>query len=139
MTPTRFAPLQWLALILLPIALLYLLAPVLMPFLAATILAYICQPMVARLSAGKLSRTVATLLVMAGLLALFVLLALILLPLLRSEIDLLLLRLPDLLEALQTRLLPFLQQQLGQEVSWDVAMLKDLLREHFQTAGSVAG
>lgn len=139
MTPSRCAVLQWSLWLGLPALLLYLLSPVLMPFLAAAILAYICHPLVTRLAAGKVSRTAATLAVMAGLLMLFVLLVLILLPMLRSEADLLLARLPDLLDAMQARLFPLLQQQLGAEMQWDAATFRELLREHMQEAGSVAG
>jgi predicted PurR-regulated permease PerM len=139
MNSTRFSTLQWLALALIPAVLLYLLAPVLFPFMAAAVLAYICQPLVARLSAKKLSRTLATLLVMLGMLGAFVLMVLILLPLLRTELDLLLARLPHLLATLQARLLPFLQQQVAAEAQWNMATLKDLLSEHFQAAGGVAG
>lgn len=138
MTPTRFPALQWAILLALPVVLLYLLAPVLMPFLAAAILAYICQPLVARLCSHKVSRTVATLLVMGAGLAVAVLLVLILLPLLDSEFELLLARLPDLIELVQTRLFPWVQQQMalgGQ----DMPDLKALLREHLKEAGSVAG
>lgn len=135
MTPTRLSPLLWVVLPLLPIVLLYLLAPVLMPFMAAIILAYICQPLVVRLAVGRVSRTSATLLVMGALLAVFVLLVLILLPLLRSEAELMLERLPDFLENMQARLLPLLPA----DMHWDVSTIKELLRDHAQEAGSVAG
>ncbi len=138
MTPTRFPVLQWFAILLIPVGLLYLLAPVLFPFIAAGVLAYICQPLVAHLSAKKMSRTLATLLVMLGMLAIFVLMVLILMPLLRSELDLLWTRLPSLLESVQARLLPFLQQGMP-EAQWDAETLKNLLRDNFQVAGGVAG
>ncbi len=139
MTSTRFPVLQWFAIFFIPVGLLYLLAPVLFPFVAAAILAYICQPLVTRLSAKNMSRTVATLLVMLGMLAIFVLMVLILMPLLRNELDLLWLRLPSLLESVQVRLLPFLQQGEMPAVKWDVATLTNLLRDNFQVAGGVAG
>ncbi|MEI7843365.1 MAG: AI-2E family transporter [Gallionellaceae bacterium] len=138
MTSTRFPVLQWFAILLMPVGLLYLLAPVLFPFVAAAVLAYICQPLVSRLSTKNRSRTLATLMVMLGMLAIFVLMVLILMPLLRNELDLLWLRLPSLLESVQARLLPFLQQSMP-EAKWDMATLKNVLSENSQVAGGVAG
>lgn len=137
MTQTRFAALQGLAILLLLTVLLYWLGPVLSPFLAAAIFAYICQPLVSRLSCKKMSRTTATLLVMGGLLILGGLLAMLLFPLLRSEIDALLLRLPDLIEVVRDKLFSA-QAQLGQGAQWGQDSWKSLLTGHLQDAGSVA-
>lgn len=134
---TRFAALQGVAILLLLAALLYWLEPVLSPFLAAAIFAYICQPLVSRLSAKKLSRTTATLLVMGGLLILGGLLAMLLFPLLRSELDVLLLRLPDLIEAVRNKLFSA-QEQIGPYPQWGQGSWKSLLGGHLQEAGSVA-
>jgi len=137
MTITRFAALQGIAILLLLTAFLYWLGPVLSPFLAAAIFAYISQPLVSRLSVKKCSRTTATLLVMGGLLILGVLLGMLLFPLLRSEIDLLLLKLPDLMEAVRTKLFSA-QEQMGQGSQWGEGSWKSVLSGHLQDAGSVA-
>ena len=124
--------------------LLYLLSPILTPFVVAGILAYICDPWVNRLCAWKLPlsrkihRTLATLLVMAALLGLLTLLVLLMLPLLVKEANLLLSRLPELLEAARLKLLPAIQQYFGITLQWDNAMLKNLLLSHWQSAGGVA-
>jgi predicted PurR-regulated permease PerM len=139
MTPERFAALYWLAAAAALAWLLYLLDPVLTPFLAAGILAYICQPLVARASAWRfLSRTSATVLVMASLFAALLTLLLILLPLLRYESGQLLTRLPELLDVARQRLLPLLEQHFGLVLQWDAATFKELLSEHWQNAGGVS-
>ncbi|CAG0940259.1 AI-2 transport protein TqsA [Gallionellaceae bacterium] len=138
MTFQRFAALQWIAIAAVLGWLVYLLSPILTPFVAAAILAYICDPWVDRLCAWKLPRTLATLLVMVTLLGAFVLLVLITLPLLQREINLLMTRLPELLDAARTKLLPYLQQHFGITLTWDNATLKDLLASHWQSAGGAA-
>lgn len=129
---------QWLAFAAVAGLLLYLLAPILTPFVAAGILAYICNPLVQRLCGWKVPRTLAVVLVMAGLLLLFVLLLLIMFPLLEKEISLFVARLPDWVEAARVRFLPLLQQWFGADLQWDSQEVKDMLRSHWQKAGGVA-
>ncbi|MDD5383564.1 MAG: AI-2E family transporter [Gallionella sp.] len=139
MTPSRFAAVQWLSFAVVAAALLYLLSPILTPFVAAGILAYICNPLVQRLSARKMPRTLAVVLVMGGLLLLSGLLLLIMLPLLEKEVSLFVTRVPDWIEAARVRLLPQLQQWFGVSLEWDSQALKNLLLSHWQSAGGVAG
>ena len=139
MTLSRFAAVQWLSFAVVAAVLLYLLSPILTPFVAAGILAYICNPLVQRLSAWKVPRTLAVVLVMGGLLLLSGLLLLIMLPLLEKEIGLFVTRLPDWIEVLRVRLLPQLQQWFGVSLAWDSQALKNLLLSHWQGAGGVAG
>lgn len=139
MTLSRFAAVQWLSVVAAAALLLYLFGPILTPFVAAAILAYICNPLVQRLCGWKLPRTLAVVLVMAGLLLLFVLLLLIMLPLLEKETGLFLARLPDWVEAVRVHLLPWLQQWFGAELQWDSAAVKSALLNHWQSAGGVAG
>lgn len=138
MTLSRFAAVQWLSVVVAAAVLLYLLGPILTPFVAAAILAYICNPLVRRLGRWKLGHTLAVTLVMAGLLLLFVLLLLIMLPLLEKETTLFLARLPDWIEALRVYLLPWLQQWFGAELQWDAAAIKQMLLSHWQSAGGAA-
>lgn len=140
MTTERFAALYWLVAAIALAWLLYLLDAVLTPFLAAGMLAYICQPLVARSSRWRfMSRTSATALVMLLLFVSLVTLLLILLPLLRYESGLLMAKLPELLDIARQRLLPLLQEHFGVTAQWDVATFKELLSEHWQTAGGVSG
>lgn len=138
MTISRFAAAQWLLLAGIAVLILYLLSPILTPFVAAAIFAYICNPLVQRLCALKVPRTLAVVLVMLALLLLSLGLLLIMLPLLEKEISLFAARLPALMEAARVRLLPQLQQWFGAELQWDSAALKDMLMSHWQSAGGAA-
>ncbi|HEY6094370.1 MAG TPA: AI-2E family transporter [Gallionellaceae bacterium] len=138
MTLERFVALQWLAIATVCGWLLYLLAPILTPFVAAAILAYICDPLVTRLGKFNVSRTLATLLVMLALLGMLVLLVLIMLPLLQKEATLFVSRLPELIDALRIKLLPWLQQQFGITLPGDAATLRELMFSHLQNAGGAA-
>ena len=138
MTLSRFAVLQWLSFLALAALLLYLLGPILTPFVAAGILAYICSPLVQRLCAWKMPRTLAVVLAMGGLLLLFCLLLLIMLPLLEKEIGRFVTRLPDWIDAARLHLLPQLQQWFGVDLQWDSQAVKDMLLSHWQSAGGVA-
>lgn len=139
MTLSRFAAVQWLSVAAAVALLLYLLGPILTPFVAAGIMAYICNPLVRRLCAWKLSRTLAVVLVLGGLLLLFGLLLLIMLPLLEKQFSLFVLRVPDWIEAARVRLLPYLQQWLGLGVEWDSQTIGTVLLKQWQGAGGAAG
>ena len=138
MTLSRFAAVQWLSLAVVGAVLLYLLSPILTPFIAALILAYICNPLVRRLCAWNMPRTLAVVLVMGGLLLLCAALLLVMLPLLQTELGRFMARLPEWLEVLRQRLLPSLQQWFGAGLQWDAAAVKDALLKHWQSAGGVA-
>lgn len=140
MTSERFAVLYWLAAAAALAWLLYLLDPVLTPFLAAAMLSYILQPLVARAACWKyLSRTGATMLVMALMFGALVALLLILLPLLRYESGLLMEKLPELLDIARERLLPLLDEYFGFSAQMDEVNFRQLLSEHWQNAGGVSG
>ena len=138
MTLSRFAALQWLSFSVVAVVLMYLLSPILTPFVAAAVLAYICNPLVQRLCAWKIPRTPAVLLVMIGLLLLFALLLLIMLPLLEKELSLFGTRLPDWIETARVHLLPYMQRWFGTDLQWDSTALKEALLSHGQSAGGVA-
>jgi len=138
MTVSRSVAMQWLALAAAAFALLYLLAPILAPFVAAAILAYVFDPLVDRLCAWQLPRTLGVLVVMVGAALLGMALLLIMLPLLQQEMTLLVQRLPQWLDAARVHLLPTLQQWFGTDLEWDSAALKQLLVEHWQRAGGLA-
>jgi predicted PurR-regulated permease PerM len=138
MTLSRFAALQWLSFAVVAALLLYLLSPILTPFVAAGILAYICSPLVLRLCAWKIPRSLAVVLVMCGLLLLFCLLLLIMLPLLEKEISRFVTLLPAWIDAARLHLLPQLQQWFGADLQWDSQAVKDELLSHWQSAGGVA-
>ncbi len=108
------------------------LSPILTPFIAAAIVAYILNPIVLKLCAVKLgkktlARTLASALVMVGLIVMLVGVALIVLPVLRTEAALLQARLPSLIEQINGSWLPWIKQHLGVSLSLDTALFKNWL------------
>jgi len=104
--------------------LVWLLAPILTPFLMAGVLAYICDPLVDRLQARRVPRTVATALVLLMLAAAVILLLLILLPLVLKESALLIERLPALVAQVNTELLPWLHEKTGMQLQFDLESIR---------------
>ena len=120
--------------------LVYLLAPVLTPFLIAALLAYMFNPLVTRLQAWRVPRTVSVLLLFVILAGLLTLLVLWLTPKLYYQVQLFATRLPGYLDALQDRVLPKLQALLGaEEALLDFAALKQQLLDHWREIGKAAG
>jgi predicted PurR-regulated permease PerM len=118
--------------------LLYLLAPVLTPFLLAALLAYIGDPLVDRLEARKLSRTLAVSVVFLSLLLFALVLLIILVPLVEKQVSTFVSRLPEYIDWLQATALPWLQARFGLEQVPDIGELKQALQAHWQQAGSLA-
>lgn len=118
--------------------LIYLLAPVLTPFLVAAVLAYIGDPLVDRLEARKLSRTLAVTLVFIILSLVALVLLLILVPMVERQFVLLGSKLPLYLDTLQQKVFPALTTYLGVDsATFDLATVKNLVRE--QWSGTVKG
>ncbi|MBI2312056.1 MAG: AI-2E family transporter [Betaproteobacteria bacterium] len=130
--------LWWLALAAAAAGLVYLLSPVLTPFLLAGVLAYVVNPVVDRLQAKRVPRTLGVILAMLFLLGLFAGLTLILAPLVEKQFATLLARLPDYLEWLRGSLAPWLKERFGVELELDSASLKALVSEHLESARGVA-
>lgn len=139
MTQERSAALQWLVGAALLAGLLYLLKPILTPFVAAAILAYLCAPLVNWLSARKVPRAAAALLVMVFLLGAFTAFMLLLLPVVHREVLSFTARLPALIDALGVRMLPLIQQYVHLDMQWDGEALREMLNVQWQqSAGSMA-
>lgn len=126
--PTRTA--LTLAVVLAGGWLLYLLAPILSPFLLAAAIAYLCDPLVDRLEARKLSRTLATVLVLTGLALVFVLLALILTPLFQAQARLFMQQIPGLVEWAGKTVLPWFSTHFGVDLVRDQDEILAWLRAH---------
>jgi predicted PurR-regulated permease PerM len=133
----------WLAIALIVGGLLYLLSPILAPFLFAAILAYILDPLVERLTGKYVPRTLAVLLVMVGLLALLVALALVVLPLFAKELRLLAERMPAFIGWLNQRVAPLAEDYLGVAFQFDVetvrALASELVVENQDLVGRLLG
>lgn len=127
----------WLLLAALVGWLIWLLSPILTPFLFGAILAYICDPLVDRLEAKKLPRTLGVLIVMLFLLGLFILLIFILVPLFQQQATTLLQRLPGYIDWLTEHAEPWLARW-GVQVDLDRAAIRQALMEHLPEAQGLA-
>ncbi len=128
LTPSQRQSFIWLALAGGSALLLWLLAPVLTPFVVAAVLAYALHPLVEWLAGRRCPRVLAVLLV--EVLALLALLALLLLivPVMAKELPLLKSQVPVLLDKFNAVASPALAQ-LGLAVTLDVASIKAWLMQ----------
>ena len=130
---------KWLILAVLIITgyLLYLLAPILAPFLVSAFLAYIGDPAVDRLETIKFSRTVSVIFVFFLMLIIGVCFFLIVFPLIEEQIRRLIIRIPEMIDWIQTGFLPWFSQRFGLDLnSIDLNQLKKSLLGQWQTFGS---
>ena len=93
-------------------SLIYWLSPILMPFVMGLLLSYICSPIVAYLHKKNIPRSIATGLVLIGLLTGTVTIFLILIPLLSQEINQIYTKVPSLIISLQQNLGPWITEHL---------------------------
>lgn len=128
----------WLLPLIVAVATVWLLGPILTPFLVAAGLAYIGDPFVDRLQTYRLSRTAAVLTVFATLTLAFGLLVLLLFPLLEQQVRTLIEDLPRYGQWLHARIQPLVETVLPPGYSFDAQALRDLVAEHWGTAGGVA-
>jgi len=110
------------------------LGPVLTPFLIGAILAYLGTPLVEWGARHKVSRGLATTLVVMLFGILLLVLFLVLIPLVQTEVALAARRLPELVGRLVTRVAPWIEQNLGITVAFDLESLKTLIAENMDEA-----
>lgn len=135
---------RWWILAAVTIYLFYLLEPVLTPFLAAAVIAYMLDPLVDRLSeAGfrqwQFGRTLATLLVMSGVILAITGLMLVILPLLQQQSMLIVQRLPAVVDHFHQQVEPWLWQRFHIRLNINPTDMQKLFNDHWQTAGSMIG
>ncbi len=118
--------------------LIYLLSPILTPFLLAAVIAYICNPLVTWLEAKKIPRTLSTIFVMLITVGIFIAMILIMLPLFEKEVSRLIERIPSFLDLIKNRFIPWIEGNFNVELQIDIALLKQILTDHWQSAGGVA-
>ncbi len=110
------------------------LGPVLTPFLIGAILAYLGKPLVHWAAGHGISRALSTIVVVMlfglALLALF----LVLIPLIQSEVALAARRVPDLVGQAVERFSPWLEEQLGLRIAFDLASIRTLVAENMDEA-----
>ena len=119
--------------------LFYLLSPVLMPFFISALLAYLADPIVDKLEAKKLSRTLSVSIVFSVLFLFGLLLLLVLIPLLTSQVGALFKRLPEYLTLLQTHVVPWLSSLGFPAELFDMSTIKQALASYWAEVGQVAG
>ncbi len=122
----------WLALGLGFLVLLYFLSPIITPFLMAGILAYICNPMVGWLARHRVPRSAGALIAIVLVAGVIVLFVLIVVPLFTKEIRLLSDRIPEFLNAMETRLVPWLKQRFCVELQLDPASVRQYITDTLQ-------
>ncbi len=112
--------------------LIWLLQPILAPFLIGVALAYLGDPVVDRLEARGLSRTLGVCVVFLVLTLLSVLLLFLLVPMLVKQLALLQSSLPLIVEWLQGRAVPWVERTFDMKVDWlEPARLRELFTSGF--------
>lgn len=134
LTPRQRQTLAWSIVAVLLLALLVALGPVLTPFVAALVLGYVLEPPVRRLS-RTLPRAVAVLVVIVAALLAVSAVALIVVPIVQKEIELVRTQLPALVERVTGTVLPWLQERLGLRIRLDGASLRTWLSGQFKDSG----
>ena len=130
---------KWLILTVLIIFgyLLYLLAPILTPFLISVFLAYLGDPAVDKLETIKLSRTMSVVLVFCLMSVTGICFLLIVFPLIEEQIKHLFIRIPEMIDWIQTGFLPWISKRFGLDVnSIDLNQLERISLGQWQTFGS---
>lgn len=132
--------LQWAAVALFALWLLWLLAPVLTPFVIAAMLGWLGDPVVDRLVAAGRSRGTAVALVFSVMTVIFVALVLLLVPMVQRQIVTLVESVPRYQQWLVGTALPWLEARTQLDIDrWlDVDYAVAMLRQHWDSAGGFA-
>ena len=137
---TFYRRVQWAAVGLGVLWLVWLLAPILSPFVFAALLGWLGDPMVDRLEARGFKRNNAVILVFSAMTLLLVGALIVLVPLLEQQIVTLVESLPSYRDWLVGTALPWVEQRTGLQIlSWlDPGRLFQLIRDHWESAGGIA-
>lgn len=137
---TFYRRVQWTAVGLGVIWLVWLLAPILSPFVFAALLGWLGDPMVDRLEARGFKRNNAVILVFSAMTLLLVVALIVLVPLLEQQIVTLVESLPSYRDWMVGTALPWVEQRTGLQIlSWlDPGRLFQLIRDHWESAGGIA-
>ena len=126
----------WLTVVLISAGLLYLLAPILLPFVAGALLAYLGDPLVDRLEKWKISRTLSVVVVFFVIFLIMLPILLYLVPLLESQIKLLIAKMPGYIDWIMINLEPMLQETFGINIpALEIEQLKSSFKDQFSSAG----
>lgn len=131
--------LQWLLLIGLLGAALYLLGPALAPFVVAALFAYLFNPLVEWMQRHGIGRALGTSLVFLVLSLVLIGIVLVLIPFIERQIGKLLAQLPTWIGWFQSEASPWLEQHFGISAGvFDTQQVFDMLQKHWKEAGGVA-
>jgi predicted PurR-regulated permease PerM len=132
--------LQWTALGLGALWLLWLLAPVLTPFVIAAMLGWLGDPLVNRLQRTGRSRNTAVALVFCAMTLVVIAVLVILVPLIERQIATLIASLPHYRDWLLQVAIPWLERRTGMQIAtWlDFNHLVELVRTNWERAGGIA-
>ena len=120
--------------------LVYLLAPVITPFMVGALLAYLGDPLVDRLEAKKLSRTVSVIIVFLIMFLVVLLIPVVLLPLIEHQISALATNFPKYIDWVQQNVVPFVSQLLNVDPTvLDTATVKQSIVGSWREVGGFAG
>ncbi|MEO8740270.1 MAG: AI-2E family transporter [Casimicrobiaceae bacterium] len=119
-------------------ALLHWLGPILTPFMIGLMFAYLGNPVVNWFQRRRTSRTIGTLLVMAVMFLLLLILALVLWPLIHAEATQLYRRLPQLVGMAYAQFGPWLSENFGIELEFDLASVKQMVADNVAGAEAMS-
>ena len=124
---------------LVTLILLYFLSPILTPFLIGTLLAYLVNPIVILLMRMHLPRVVAVMIVFLILFFIMGLSILLVIPLIQTQIDHLIIAMPDFFAWVDNTAVPFIKARFGNHDIINMAALKAELSQNWMKAGGAAG
>ncbi len=137
---TFYRRVQWAAVGLAVLWLVWLLAPILTPFVLAALLGWLGDPLVDRLQRRGLSRNAAVGLVFSAMVLVLALALVVLVPLLEQQVMTLVQSLPSYRDWFVGTALPWVERRTGLQILYwlDPVHLFELAREHWQRAGGIA-
>lgn len=128
----------WLAIFLTSFTLLYLLVPILTPFIMGALLAYLGDPVVDRLEKLKLSRTLSVVIVFLVTAIFLLIVFLLVIPVLETQIKILIYKLPDFIDWGVLQLQPYLKKDLNVDLSvLEIDRVKAMIGSHWNEAGGI--
>ncbi len=126
----------WLTVAIISMALLYFLAPILLPFVSGALLAYLFDPIVDRLEKFNISRTLSVVIVFFVVLLFVLPIFFFLVPLIESQIKLLISKMPGYIDWIMVNLEPTLKDTFGISIpALEIEQLKTTFGEQFSDAG----
>lgn len=126
----------WLTIAIISMALLYFLAPILLPFVSGALLAYLGDPIVDRLEKFKISRILSVVIVFFIAFLVILPIFFFLVPLIESQIKLLIAKVPSYIDWIMVNLEPTLKDTLGVNIpALEIEQLKATFSDQFSNAG----